>query len=400
MKSREDYLCAKPRIFILLLMLSLSIALLINYAYIPALPVIARSLSSTNSETVLTVTALFIGYGLSQLWFAPFSDSFGRRVALFTGIGILLIGLLIAITTSSIEQLIAARFIQGLGIGSVSVLYRVMIRDYFSEESLGQAVSIIITFACLFPPIAPFLGGMLLEIVSWKILFLILFFYALIGIIILKLYLPETIKKENYKKLQLISVSKSYLILFRNKQFLMSTCSIIFSYGCLTIYIAVTPFIYQINFHLSPAIYGTFIIIPSLFFAAGSKISSFFNKKGIEFKRIVIIGFIIIISSSLLVLFSGALDIDNKWVLTLLISIEAVGIALVYINATAEMLRSLTKAHSPGIALSGTLQMLGSGLIIYIASFMHIDTVYALGISTVICGITGFLFSFTFNINK
>jgi len=72
---------------------------------------------------------------------------------------------------------------------------------------------------------------------------------------------------------------------------------------------------------------------------------------------------------------------------TILITIEALGISLAYINATAVMLRNLPKTSGPGVALSGGLQMAITGIIIYLSTFIHIDSAFALGVSSIICAL-------------
>ena len=74
---------------------------------------------------------------------------------------------------------------------------------------------------------------------------------------------------------------------------------------------------------------------------------------------------------------------------TVLITIDAFGIALAYINATTSMLHKLTKLSGPGVALSGALQMACSGIIIYLATFMHIDSAFGLGLASILCAVIG-----------
>jgi MFS transporter, DHA1 family, multidrug resistance protein len=390
-KSSEIEVTKDMKVFMFLLVLFISIGMFVNYMYFPAMPRIAKYLSVSDGIVAKSVSASFIGYAISQIFFGTISDSFGRKKPLLVGITIIMIGIIMAITATSINQLIIARFIQGLDLGSTSVLYRIMLKDYFPKSILGWAVSTLVTFTALIPAFAPFLGGVILIIFTWKILFVILLIYTLIGFIVLKLYLPETLPKKERIPFNCKNILSGYTSLLKNRSYLRYAICIISSYACLTLYITATPFIYQIQFSLSPAEYGTLITIPTLALFGGGKISAVLHKKNISLNKIILYGIIIITASSLLLTFAKYLSINNYWMITGLITIEALGISFAYINATAGMLNKLPKTSGPGVALSGFLQMAGSGIIIFFASSTHIDTSFVLGIATVICSLIALL---------
>jgi len=298
-------------VFIISLIAVVAVAMFSNYLYIPALPLIARDLSVSNGAVVITVTATLIGTGISQLFYGSISDSYGRKKTLIVGIVIVCIGTIFVIISSSISQLIIARFVMGLGLGSASVLYRVMLKDYFPPSSLGWAVSTVTTFTALLPAVSPFIGGMILIAVSWRILFVILLIYSIIIIFFVLKYLPETHKKEDRIPFTGKLILNNYLSLFNIKGYFIYVLCIIFSYACLILYITSSPFIYQNVFHLSPAVYGALIVIPTLAFVVGGKFSASMNKKDIKLSKLISCGFYIIIISCIFLTFSNFLCIDN-----------------------------------------------------------------------------------------
>ena len=60
--------------------------------------------------------------GLGQLVFGPVSDRFGRRLTLLVGLGLYLLGSVLASVAPNLEFLLLARFIQGLGASAAMVL--------------------------------------------------------------------------------------------------------------------------------------------------------------------------------------------------------------------------------------------------------------------------------------
>lgn len=373
--------------FMIILILFIAVGMFANYMYIPSLPVIAHDLLASNGAIATTVTAALVGCGISQLFYGPISDSYGRKKTLIAGLLIICIGSIIACTSHSLDQLLIARFVMGLGLGSASVLYRIMLKDFFPHSSLGWAVSTMTTFTALLPAISPFLGGLVLIAFTWRMLFIFLLSYTVVVIFLILKLLPETHKKEDRIPLKITLIIKSYRSLLKNKRYVISVICIVFSYACLALYITATPFIYQDQFHLSPAVFGTLIIIPTLAFVLGGKISSVINTKNIKLKKVIIFGVLIIICACLFLTFSDVFHINNYVVTTILITIEALGISLAYINATAVMLHNLPKTSGPGVALSGGLQMAITGVIIYLATFIHIDSAFALGMSSIICAL-------------
>ena len=65
----------------------------------------------------LTLSFYFAGFAISQLICGPLSDGFGRKPAVYGFIGIYLVATLMGLFAPTIEGVIAARFLQGVGGG-------------------------------------------------------------------------------------------------------------------------------------------------------------------------------------------------------------------------------------------------------------------------------------------
>lgn len=88
-------------------------------AYLPAIPAIADDLGVSIHDIELTVGLFLGGFALGQLFGGPYSDRFGRRTAIFTGLSIFLLGAVWAMLAESAHALWLARILQGFGAGSV-----------------------------------------------------------------------------------------------------------------------------------------------------------------------------------------------------------------------------------------------------------------------------------------
>ena len=96
-------------LIVLLLALLLGLQAVTTDLYLPALPAIRDSLAASMGEIQLTLTALLLAFGLSQLVWGPLSDRFGRRPILLVGMSAYVLASICCALAPSVEALIAAR---------------------------------------------------------------------------------------------------------------------------------------------------------------------------------------------------------------------------------------------------------------------------------------------------
>lgn len=165
---------------------------------LPALPDIASEFVPGNvSRAQLVVSIFVLGTGVGQLFIGPFSDSYGRRAALSFGIGLFVLGAVAGIMANSLETLLAARFVQGLGAAASRIVSQSVTRDMFSGRAQARVGSLVFTFFVIVPAVAPLIGQAIIGVVGWRGLF---GSYVLLGLAVLSWFLlrqPETLKPEN-----------------------------------------------------------------------------------------------------------------------------------------------------------------------------------------------------------
>ncbi len=100
--------------------------------YLPSMPEIARVLAAPPARVQLTISSYLIGFAVGQVIYGPVSDRHGRRPVLLAALALYVVSTLICAVTQSIDPLIGARFLQGIGGSGTIVLARAMVRDAYS----------------------------------------------------------------------------------------------------------------------------------------------------------------------------------------------------------------------------------------------------------------------------
>jgi len=164
-------------------------------AMLPALPVIAAELTpEAPNQAGLIVTMFILGLGIGTFITGPLSDAFGRKPIVYVGAALYIVGAGLAWMATSLELILAARIVQGLGAAGPRVVSMAIIRDLFSGREMARIVSIAMMFFTLVPAIAPLMGAGLIALAGWRAVFGAFVVFALISVLWLGLRLQETLR--------------------------------------------------------------------------------------------------------------------------------------------------------------------------------------------------------------
>ncbi len=133
----------------------------------------AFNLGSGSSRLSLIVTTYFVGLSVGQLFYGPLADRFGRQPVLKVGLAIYAGGALAASAAPSMNWLLGARFIWGLGAACAAVIFTAMARDLYDGDRLARILQLVLAVFLLGPIVAPALGELLLLSGWWPIVFVV-----------------------------------------------------------------------------------------------------------------------------------------------------------------------------------------------------------------------------------
>ena len=157
-----------------------------------ALPAIQAGFHATAVDLQWVVEAYGLILAALILAGGALGDKLGRRRIFLTGVATFATASLACALSSSIEQLIFARSIQGLGAALLVPGSLAIISAEFDESSRGSAIGTWSGFTAITTAIGPVLGGWLVEHASWRWAFFINLPLAAAVIAISLRWIPES----------------------------------------------------------------------------------------------------------------------------------------------------------------------------------------------------------------
>ncbi|MGA0157210.1 MAG: MFS transporter [bacterium] len=184
----------------------------------PALGLVTNDFGVDEATGQWVLSAYFGAIALVQLFYGPLSDRFGRKIPLLSGLTLYGLGGFLGAYAPSIETLIAARVIQGLGGGSIISIIRAIINDSYERLEAAGAFALISGIMVVVPIFSFISGGLLGEMIGWQgTMFLIGIAGGIAGILNYS-YLHET-NLYKLEKLNPLGLFRNYMKLLVNRNF-------------------------------------------------------------------------------------------------------------------------------------------------------------------------------------
>ncbi|HKT99167.1 MAG TPA: Bcr/CflA family multidrug efflux MFS transporter [Paraburkholderia sp.] len=243
--------------------------------YLPSLPAIAQSFGVSAAAAAMTLTSFMAGFSIGMLLYGPLSDAYGRRPVLLGGIALFTLASIACWFSYSVGELTFVRFLQALGAGAASVLARAIARDAHEPSDAAKVLSMVAIVTSIGPLLAPLIGGQLLLLGGWRVVFIALTLFGLACGAAAWLRVPETWPAEKRESAAVLRSFAAYGRLLRDPLVWGHMLCGGMAFAAMFTYISATPFVYIEYFHVSPQHYGLFFGV-NVF---GIMLGNFFNTR-------------------------------------------------------------------------------------------------------------------------
>lgn len=346
---------SSPLLYVILVAVSTTGPLAMNI-FVPSIPGLMAEFSASSGTVQLTLTVYLAGLAVSQLAYGPLSDIYGRRPVMLTGLSLYVVASFMCAFATSIETLMAARFIQALGGASGMVLGRAIVRDLHGREASASILGYITMAWVLVPMFAPALGGFLDDISSWRMSFYVLAGFGSAVLALVLWGLPETNPPAEGGGDEAARLASGASALFREPRFIGYTLTLGFCSAVFFTFIAGAPFIMVEVLERSPLDYGLWFMLVSVGYMTGNFLSGRYSQRvGID--QMITIGNTLAVVGTLLMLgfaLNGQLSPETLFGPMLLVTL---GNGLVIPNGTAAAISVLPKTIGAAAGLSGFAQI-------------------------------------------
>jgi MFS transporter, DHA1 family, multidrug resistance protein len=224
--------------------------------YLPAFPEIAKELDTTVPVVQMTLAIFLLGLAVGQVFWGALSDRMGRRMPLLSGCLLFSGAAVVSAAGRSIQTLIVARLLMGLGGSAGVVVSRAVVRDLFERREAARFYSMMMIIGGIGPIIAPFLGSLLLTHGSWRAIFWTISVFGSLCTAAVLHNVPETLAPESRMRGHAIDVLRGYWRIALNRAFLGPALAIGCTSGMLFTYIANSSFIFIELFGVPVAFFG------------------------------------------------------------------------------------------------------------------------------------------------
>jgi len=326
--------------------------------YTPAMPELTRVFATDQSAVKLSLSLYFAGFALAQLLAGPASDAFGRRKASIVFLLIFLGGGLVAISAPTIEVLLFARLVQGIGASVGMTVARAVVRDQFTGAEASSIMNLIGIMLAVGPALGPTIGGLSLAAFGWKSVFFLMVGLGAIAILSVVIFLRETTVPDRslIRPRRLLS---AYGTLLSAPRFLLAALVLGGSIGALYAQATMLTFILINEVGMTPTAFGIGMLMQTGAYFFGS-IALRYIAPRLGDRRSVVIGLCFSGTGGLLILLSVFLMPPSFLSIMGPVAVATVGIALLTPSMVTAALAPFPHIAGSASAMMGFIQM-GSG---------------------------------------
>jgi DHA1 family bicyclomycin/chloramphenicol resistance-like MFS transporter len=218
-------------------------------AMLPALPEIGQALSPDNlNHAQLIITSFVLGMGIGTLFTGPLSDAFGRKPVMVAGAVVYVVASALAWAAQSLETMLFARVLMGLGAAGPRVVAMALVRDLYHGRDMARIMSFVMAVFALVPALAPTLGHFIILGFGWRAIFAAFILFSVLTVAWLTIRQPETLAIEKRRPLSISALATATAEMFRHHTARLSIAVQTLVFGMLFVVLSSTQQVFDITF--------------------------------------------------------------------------------------------------------------------------------------------------------
>lgn len=179
------------------LILAMFVAMLSSTVVSNALPVIVHDLDGTESGYTWVMVATLLALTATTPIWGKLADLFNKKLLVQTALVVYVAGSVLAALATSMEMLIGARVVQGIGVGGLTALVQIVIASIVAPIDRGRYSGYLGAAFAVATVSGPLIGGVIVDSLGWRWCFLVAVPFAVLALVVLQrtLHLP-TVRKQ------------------------------------------------------------------------------------------------------------------------------------------------------------------------------------------------------------
>lgn len=275
--------------------------------YIPAFPAMVDELAASSSAIQSSIAAYMLGLVAGQLLLGPISDRTGRRPLLVSGGWLFALFSAVCAVAPGAELLILARLLQGMAGAAAMVLARAIIGDWYSGAEAARRFSVLTMIFAIGPILAPVLGGLLLGVATWRLIFVVLAVLGVLLVLPAMVWVPESLPPARRHADSLVQAFRTMGALLKQRVFVGYVLVFSFTTVSLFAYLAGASFVMQRMFGLSEWVTSLLFGLNAIGMLLGGAAFGVLSRQ-YHVHRFLVAGVILgLVATSILLCFSGSL---------------------------------------------------------------------------------------------
>jgi DHA1 family bicyclomycin/chloramphenicol resistance-like MFS transporter len=344
--------------------------------FLPALPIMATDLGGSMSQVQWSISAFILSMGFGQLASGPLADRYGRKPVAMVGIVIYGFAAVATSVASTIEWHLIARLVQGFGACAIAVAAFSCVRDRYDAIQSGVMYSYLNGAICCIPALAPILGDVLTVHFGWRSNFEFIAAYAVVGGVIVALFLKETRPANTVQHKSLISF-KSYWPILKHPVFLFNSILVMLAMGIIIAYVSSSPAWLMVELGLSQSAFVFwFSINAAINIAACFLAPQVLKRYGA--RTTTGVAMLSLIGAGIAVI--AMLSWSSPMAYMAPVMMSSLGFSLLMGTCSGQALAPFGEKAGTASALLGFMQMAGAAVIVFLVQLLPINAAEQLGL--------------------